>query len=438
MMLTPVAGRPALLLGAYDLAPLGYQAEEFFLAGSARSYAPAGSATYKTRIVVIRPSDPAPFNGTLLVEWLNVTSGQDMPTDWFVAHREILRRGYAYAAVSAQATGTEGGASVMGVGASLKKIDAARYGSLSHPGDAFAYDIFLQAGAALRSLLEPQQLIAMGESQSAMFLTTYVNGVDRLTPVYDGFFLHSRFGPAARLDGLPADSPGTPTDVRFRDDLRVPVLALITETDLLGARLPGYRAARRPDDAHLRVWELAGASHADGYLFRGAFTDNGTLSPEQLAALFWPSDMVAGAKLARPYNPGLAHHYVAQAAIAALDRWLRSGEAPASTPLIEATPLAVRTDAHGIAIGGVRTPWTDVPTMRLSGVGNAGGFIGQLAGIGEPFDKATLGRLYPGGKGDYLQRFTSALDRAIAAGHLLSDDRAEILAIAAVNYDKAP
>jgi hypothetical protein len=70
---------------------------------------PAASAPYKTRVVVIRPSDPATFSGTVLVEWLNVTSGQDMPSDWMVAHREIVRRGYAYVAVSAQAVGIEGG-----------------------------------------------------------------------------------------------------------------------------------------------------------------------------------------------------------------------------------------------------------------------------------------------------------------------------------------
>jgi hypothetical protein len=468
-----VAGKPALLLGAYDLAPLGYQAEEFFLSGSATRYAlagppssdgvwsaaPADSALYKTRVVVIRPSDPATFNGTVLVEWLNVTSGQDMPAGWMVAHREILRRGYAYVAVSAQAVGIEGGASVMGMGAPLKKLDPARYVGLCHPGDAFAYDIFSQAGAVVKAggilgSLKPERLIAMGESQSAMFLTTYVNAVDGLAQTYDGFFIHSRFGPPARLDGAGMDSSGMLADVRFRPDLRAPVLALITETDLIGARLPGYWAARRPDDAHLRVWELAGAAHADGYLLTGAFTDNGALRVEQLATVFWPAQTAPGGALARPYNPGVPHHYVTEAAITALDRWLRTGRPPASTPPIALTPPSqagpkpnskpdLQTDAHGIARGGIRTPWTEVPTMLLSGVGNSGQFvgqnlIGQLVGIGEPFDKAALAKLYPGGKDGYLRRFTAALDQAIAAGHLLVEDRAEILAVAAINYDKAP
>lgn len=464
---TPVAGKPALLLGAYDLAPLGYQAEEFFLSGSATSYAlaglptsdgvwsatPAASAPYKTRVVVVRPSDPAKFNGTALVEWLNVTSGQDMASEWMVAHREILRRGYAYVAVSAQAVGVEGGASVMGLSAPLKRLDPARYGDLCHPGDAFAYDIFAQAGAALKMKpsgmmmgpLKPERVIAMGESQSAVFLTTYVNAVDRRVLVYDGFFVHSRFGLSARLDGVYMDGSGMLPDVRFRPDLRAPVLALITETDLIGTRPPGYYAARRPDDAHLRVWELAGAAHADGYLFAGAFTDNGALGAEQLAAVFWPAQATPGGPLAKPYNPGVPHHYATEAAITALDRWLQTGRPPASTPLIALAPPseagakpALQTDAHGIAKGGIRTPWTEVPTMLLSGVGNSGSFLGQLVGLGEPFDKATLARLYPGGKDEYLRRFTAALDQAIAAEHLLPEDRAEILAVAAINHDKAP
>ena len=85
----------------------------------------------------------------------------------------------------------------------------------------------------------------------------------------------------------------------------------------------------------------------------------------------------------------------------------------------------------------MRTPWTDVPTMLLSGIGNSGGFIGVLVGVGDPFDAAKLAALYPGGKADYLKRFTVSLDAAIRAGHLLKEDRQEILDIAAINYQGA-
>ena len=460
------------MLGAFDLAALGYQTEEYFLSGNAASYKlPGGptadgnwnavadaSAPFTTRFVVIRPSDPAKFNGTLLVEWLNVTAGQDTPADWMVAHREMLRRGYAYVAVSAQKVGVEGGTTAMGQpGAPLKKTNPERYASLAHPGDAFSFDIFSQVGAALKAAgghsrsgagalgtLVPRKVLGIGESQSAAFLTTYVNAVDPLAKVYDGFLIHSRFGSAASLEGTPmrGAAAGYPDHIRFRQKLRAPVLTFISETDLLGARLSGYHASRRPDDRRLRVWEVAGTAHADNYLFMGAFMDSGTRPIADLAKVFRPSTTSMAGNANKPFNEGMPHHYVLQASLAALDRWVGAGRPPAGTrPLMLATggkpgeAASLMLDANGLARGGVRSPWVDVPTIRLSGKGDPNSFIGMLAGSGEPFDQATLARLYPGGKADYLRKFTRALAAAIRAGHILREDRQEILDIAAINFD---
>ncbi len=38
-VITAVPGKPNLLLGAYDLATVGYRADEYFIAGTASSYA---------------------------------------------------------------------------------------------------------------------------------------------------------------------------------------------------------------------------------------------------------------------------------------------------------------------------------------------------------------------------------------------------------------
>ena len=78
-------------------------------------------------------------------------------------------------------------------------------------GDAFAYDIYTQVARALRSPgevdglggLEPERILAAGESQSAFALTTYINGVQPLVQQYDGFLVHSRGGPA-----FPLGDPG--------------------------------------------------------------------------------------------------------------------------------------------------------------------------------------------------------------------------------------
>jgi hypothetical protein len=458
---TAMPGKPFLMLGNFDLAELGYITEEFALQGTATAYKlKAGSsydaeatqtAPFTTRIVVVRPLNAAKFNGTVIVEWLNVTGGIDAPADWSTTHREIMRSGYAYVAVSAQKVGVEEGPNPMG-GASyaLKKIDPTRYAQLNHPGDAFSFDMYSQAGSALRGPdakqllggLKAKRFISIGESQSAVFLSTYVNSVDAVAKVYDGFLIHSRFGIATPLSGAGVRTEGTPqVPAPLRPDLRVPVMTVVMETDVLGAGLLGFYGARQADTNKLRVWEVAGAAHADMYLMSAGAIDSGVAPIEKLAAAMAPAKERPGMKLDKPINAGPQQHYVMQAALSHLNSWLASGKAPPKgVPLqvIAGEPLKYSLDDNGHAKGGIRTPWVDVPTMRLSGVGGTGSLIAQLVGSSEPFDAATLQRLYPGGKNEYLKKFEGALSSAIAAGSILPADKQEILELARVSYPASP
>ena len=463
---TSVPGKPALLLGTFDVKDLGYDVNEFFVSGEAVSYAmegrppedgrwtatPANTAPYKTRIVVLRPTDPHKFNGTVVVEWLNVSGGVDGAADWFMAHREMVRSGMAYVGVSAQKVGVDGGPSMMGIDNSLKKTDPVRYGSLSHPGDAFAYDIYTQAGRLVRAArpggllgpLTPKHIIAMGESQSAAFMTTYVNAVDPLAKVYDGFLIHSRGSGVAPLGGSSLFGGGPdsrPQKVKLRADLRVPVITFITETDLIGIRGPGFYAARQPDTEHLRIWEVPGTSHADNYTIQVSMIDTGSAPLEKLAAAYAPTASLMGTQLPKTINFAPQHHYVLEAALWSLDRWVSSGHAPPKAPAIELTstdpPAAVR-DGNGLAVGGIRTPWVDVPAARLSGLPTTTtNVMAVLFGTSEPFDAATLAKLYPGGKVEYLKRFEASLDSSIKAGFILPTDKREILGLAALMYPGA-
>ncbi|WP_205875905.1 alpha/beta hydrolase domain-containing protein [Mycobacterium camsae] len=457
---TPVPGRPSILLGAFDIAGVGYGAREFFIAGTAKSYTPeqplgpdgqwrvtdSHRAEYTTRVVALTPSDPADFNGAVLVEWLNVSGGIDAPAVWMMAHREVIRAGYAYVMVSAQKVGVDGGVSLLGLDMSLKSQHPKRYGPLNHPGDAFSYDMFSQVGNLVRDTggilgeLDPEHVVAVGESQSAMFLTSYINAVDPLARAYDGFLVHSRFGPAAPLgegsifDELQSSSSQA---VKFRQDLRVPLMTIITETDLFGAGRQGYHGARQPDNDLLRVWEIAGAAHADNYTIQVAPIDSGSASIEDLAAAYRPTDNLMGTQLDHFINFGPQHHYVVQASLAALTAWIRTGTPPPKGPPLKVEagshPAPVL-DAHGIAEGGLRTPWVDVPVARTSGIAAEDSRMSSIFGSGEPFDESTLRRLYPDGADDYLRRFTAALDTAISSGFILTADREEILQLAAATY----
>jgi hypothetical protein len=461
-VVTPAPGKPNLLLGRFHIAALGYVAQEFFVSGTASSYSPAAelgpdgrwsvtpsaTADYTTRIVVLTPADPATFNGTVLVEWLNVSGGIDAPAVWFMAHREIVRAGYAYVAVSAQQVGVEGGVSRGGFDMSLKTQNPKRYAALHHPGDAFSYDMFSHVAALILDArrndvlrtLTPEHVVALGESQSAFFLTTYVNAVDPLARAYNGFLIHSRFAPAAPLDGtsiFDAAQPRMPHAVAFRPDLRVPLITVITETDLVGGPETGYYLARQPDTEHQRTWEIPGTAHADNYTIQVAPIDTGFAPLDEIVAAYAPTRMLMGHQLAHAINFAPQHHYVVQAALARLCEWVRSRQPAPKAPriaLTETEPVQPILDSNGLAQGGVRTPWVDVPVARTTGFGSNETAMSDLFGSGELFDAATLRRLYPGGVTDYLQRFTTALDRAIQSGFILAADRDEILQIAAATY----
>ena len=105
-----------------ELARWGYRQDEFFLEGTAVRYGqvpgselgrdgrwelePRGAAPFATRIVVVRPEDPAAFNGTVIVLWNNVTAGYENFGGG--DSLEVFENGFAYAAVSAQRVGVHG------------------------------------------------------------------------------------------------------------------------------------------------------------------------------------------------------------------------------------------------------------------------------------------------------------------------------------------
>jgi hypothetical protein len=441
----PVTGGRGVMQTAtpIDLDAAGYVEEEYVLSGAATSYAPVGelgldgrweaepaaTAPFTTRFVVRRPADPAAFNGVVVVEWFNASSDVDIDIDFVFANEELLRGGYAWVGVTAQAIGIEGDgtASPFGPGAlGLQAWDPERYADLSHPGDEYSYDIFTAVGEVLRDPghvdpldgLEAEHLLATGESQSAFRLLTYANAVQPLAGVYDGILIHSRSGSGAPLGSFDDMMGGdVPLAAQVRDDLDVPVLQVQTETDLI-ALVPSspFPAARQPDSATVRTWEVAGTAHSDSY-YLSRLTEQGTRQFEGFLDL----SGVLGRMNSGPQN------FVMNAAVRWLTRWVAEGAAPPSATPIEVADGAIVRDADGNALGGLRTPQLDVPLATLTGEGLS------MIGLTIPFDEATLAARY-GDEAGYLARFTEALDATIEAGFLLEDDRAAILADAADRY----
>ena len=424
----PIDGTPQTSSTA-GMAEHGYVEEEYLVSGEATAFEPVGElasdgrwtvtpadvAPYTTRILVKRPVDPASASGVVFVEWNNVSAGFDSTPDWTYGSAELLRSGHVHVAVSAQEAGVdgEGGGLLGGFGSPLTVADPDRYGELDHPGDQFSYDLFAQMGALARRAppggadpladLPRRHVVAIGESQSAFRLTSFINGIHRREPVFDGFLVHSRGGGAA-----PFLAGGSPTDalsggIHIRDDLEAPVLVFTTETDLT---VLGYAAARQPDRGSVRSWEVAGTAHADAFVLGG--------------------DPVVAADILgceAPVNDG-PQHLALKAALSHLTRWVVDGSEPPDGEEIELDDTgAIVRDQDGIARGGIRLPAVEVPAATLSGAPQGGGVVCGLFGSTTPLSPEELSARY--GSGDaYLDLADAAVDSAVDDGFLLEADDA--------------
>ena len=417
------------LLGGPFFDGIGYELSEYLVSGVADSYTnvnelasdgrweiqPAESLEYTTRIVVFRPSEPASFNGTVVVEWLNVSAGADSAPDWRLTHTELTRSGYAWVGVSAQERGVN----------ALKSSDEEKYIPLNHPGDSFSYSIFSQVAKLIRSDqgkeilgdLDFKAILAAGESQSASRLLSYVNALSIRDRMYDGYFIHSRYRSSAPLSQAPQPDIAAPEVVLVRDDIQVPAMMFQTESDVVTL---GSYLNRQVDTDHFRLWEAAGTAHADYYV---TVTTNSDMGDDPSVAAVFENPLFCE----KPVNMG-PQHFVAKAALSALNAWVVEGQEPAIADrltVVESVPEQAR-DQFGNARGGIRTPFVDAPLATLSGEGNSGegpigGFCNRLFGTTKLLDASTLAARYADSD-SYRAEVNESTDNAVADGFLLSED----------------
>lgn len=361
------------------------------------------------------------------MEWFNVSGGVDAGPDWMLAHNQLIREGFAWVGVSAQQAGvnavkTDGDVDGVPVG------DSVRYADLEHPGDSYSYDIFSQAGQAIRDeadtvlgVLEPENLVGVGESQSAGRMVTYIDAVHPVAEVYDGFLVHSRFGAGAPLSQWPQVTVNVPSPTLIRDDLDVPVLVFQAEGDV-----PDSLNARQDDTDMFRLWEVAGTAHFDLYGLDIGRTDAADYqgAAKVLDSMRNPTNQPnPNFTCSEPINTGPAH-FVLDAAFHQLNQWITEGTAPPTAPRLEVTsesPVTFATDEHGNVLGGIRTPAVDAPVAKLSGQSGGGLDFCFLFGTTEPFTQDKLDQLYPS-HDEFVSRWIEATVSAYEAGFLTGQD----------------
>ena len=458
---TPATGGNGVPLvfghAAFDLATVGYKQSEFFIEGNASAHTPVDPLTndgkwnvaqfaptaYKTRFVVNRPINAKKFNGTVVVEWLNVSGGADASPEWQHTHTELIRKGYVWVGVSAQRVGVlQLLCAAPAPPACPAAGDPARYGSLVHPGDSYSYDIYSQVGQAVLDQaqlalggLKPKRIIAAGESQSAGRLVTYIDAAHPLVEVYDGFLVHSRGAAGAALTQAPLPVVATPNPSLIRDDIDEPTIVFAAENDA------GSYVARQDDNDRYRLWEVAGTAHFDQYGLVQAQDDVGRIE----TVVDWfdtmrnpTSNPSPNFSCVVPINTGPST-FIMRAAVRYLNRWIQFGTPPPQAPRLQTvtvTPLVYQVDAIGNVLGGIRTPAVDAPVARINGLGQPPGGLNQfcfLFGITVPLTEQQLVDRYVD-RVHFLLNWTVSTFEAAGEGFILPEDAFSIW-IAGISSD---
>jgi Alpha/beta hydrolase domain len=362
----------------FDLRRAGYVEQEFFISGTATRFpsnptadqqrvaaTPIGSSAYTTRIVVRRPADGRRSAGVAVVDWQNVTAGHDIDTEWGTNADYFVRHGWTWIGASVQRVGVNGATIGATANLGLKQWNPTRYASLDVTAggtvvdDSQSFDIYSQIAQLAKgssrndplSDLRLRHVYAGGASQSARFLGVYYNTVQPIAHTFDGFLI------AIGGSALPP-----------RAEVGTKAMRIYTENDAVR----GITVGRVPDNAALRTWEIAGASHVPSFAVDADATNfRSTLGGIQTR------EFGAGAAMSCT-NPGpsqIQSWAVFHAGYDALDKWVQRGTAPRMAPQLAVTnpaaPATFLRDANGIALGGIRLPDEEVPVALNDGINGA-------------------------------------------------------------------
>lgn len=463
--------------------PQSYVQEEFFFAGNAsvfdydqqpgergafpgqRLVAVQTNVPYKTRMIVLRPTEAKRFNGTVVVEFMNSTGGRDNAVMWTVSAFPFAREGAVYIGVTT--SGNQSMAYLLGGCGGPSAPCGTRYSSnglvISNNGQE--YEIISQLVTALKSRDTNQiplprnfprikRVFVTGESQQGGSALTYTTQFH--FPAVDGHLVLSASSARALRSGLPTCGttgapayPGcvaVPTDQRIRTDLPVPVYQLLAETDVQSAA----QIATRQNDtdisrfASYRLVEIAGGAHN---------TDSSQPVP---GTSFTLADFCVN-----PSNTLVSGPIFGKDVINAfwqnMELQVDFGVRPPSVTRIakDAAGVTLR-DALGNPLGGARLPEMDVPTNVYFAPFNMGkpvctagqdpgsppvcipqpfaliGLACALSGSYRPLTPAIIAELYPT-HGTYVRKIADKSLERFAQRTLLWDDAVEHIRDAAAS-----
>ena len=454
---------PVVLAGTAEDAALkaaGYVQEEYLLSGEANIYGenPDGSLSvrssrnaYTTRLVIVRPRDPRKFNGIVQMGFNHPSLAS---VQWGRIDNLILSSGSAYAllAIGGDAGTRERSSAQWPVTTPrlFPWYDPQRYAAFRWgEDDGIRWDVMGQAASLLRDPgktgplagLKVRRVYFSGWSFLGSTIRSWINfGFhDRYrradgSPVVDGYLIGISAG-SVPAGHTPLNSTD-PVKDRTRDLLRTidrPVIELTSEMEAITNVHP-----QRPESDAVsggpRTYELGGTSHGDSGLSGQVRADSVQLQARRHPAV---EPLVA----CTVEDTDVPMRDVAQAALANLDRWVETGQAPprALRLQVAADGKDFVRDAFGNPLGGVRVAQLDLPLVRYGEPAPelCGGKVPRRNLRRLPVEPALLARAYPGGAADYMTKFRARQAQLVRQGWLRQADADAQTRLAARNAARA-
>jgi hypothetical protein len=461
---------PELAMGV-DLAPLGYVEDEWEQRGEAAVWAydeqlvpriATEPTAYATRMLVRRPREAGASSGLVIVEPLH--PDLDSAIVWDAIHPWILRGGHTWIGVTVYPHTV----------AQLRDVVApVRYSKLSIPLPGQEYDILGAALAAARSGAIPgvaaEHVILGGMSATGSFCRVFSQdgfherwSAETGQPIVDAYVIgisSSGAGTAGYPLLSPASAPLPPDDGRMKARGHgAIVFEVLSETESETHARAIRDDSDEPGDRY-RLYQIAGTAHIES---RASVLTN--RQQYERAGLVKPLFGLVEVRSDGRYDLFLRAAYEhawrwARDARAIPPRCPRFGFSPSGgfSPAAGASASAgageaqqLERDSDGNVLGGVRTPWVDVPTASYHPHGTAavdaeqppewtpfGGpaMMAALYGSRRPFPLGELRRRH-GSRAAYLDAFADATRRCVDAGTLLQSDAEELLRTAPARWER--
>lgn len=401
----------------------GYTMEEYVISG------PIDGGEYSTSLLIRRPADPARFSGVVAFETLH---GGGSAIVWPMFWDALTRRGHGYALVVSQRTA---------LNLHVRPWHPERYNNLSIPAATIpyagtggfgqyvldvmgpemiaqsrvlftndtrnSYAIMSQAGALLKTTpslfgAPVRSLVMSGFSQSGHQTVGYLMEAHGTTRLADGRFIFDGYMP----QGAYWDTPFAP--------IGVPIALVVNEGEMIQGRPQPYRRPDSDDESDpFRLYELAACPHIATRGLETVGDRLAELSPEIIAA----AGLAGVSPSAKPSQYPI--NMLKSALFVAFLDWVSKGTSPPSAERIATNRNHdIVRDAQGIAIGGVRSSYTDVPVVRYRGA--------QLM-VEEPLSVETLRGLY-GDEAGYVAEVQKSVAMAEADRFLLAESVPAVLA----------